>query len=119
MSKQPNVIDLDDIKKAKDYERFLIYELPTLEVNAAIELTFYSPERRSISELRDIERKALDQLAYVHSKLPPEEAERFIRKCVPWWKVMKSLHKMIYDLAVQDLREQGIEVPAKKREAKS
>jgi uncharacterized NAD(P)/FAD-binding protein YdhS len=116
-SKRPNVVELDEIKKAKDYERFLIYELPTLEDTVAIELTFYSPERRTIEELRDIERKALDRLAYVHSKLPPEEAERFIKKCLPWWKVMRSLHKMIRDLAIEDLKEQGIEVPTKKQGA--
>lgn len=112
MSKR-NVIQLStrdlEAKKKKEYERFLIYELPTLEVNACIQHAFYSPERYSIAELREVERKALDKLAYVHSKLPPEEAERFIKKCVPFWKVMRTLHKMIYDLAIKDLEEQGID----------
>jgi hypothetical protein len=115
-----NVIQLStrdlEAKKAKEYEKFLIYELPTLEDTVAIELTFYSPERRSISDLRDIERKALDRLAYVHSKLPPDKAERFIQKCLPWWRVMRTLHKMIRDLAIKDLEEQGID-PAKQGRA--
>jgi hypothetical protein len=103
--------------KQRDYERFLIYELPTLEVNASIQHAFYSGEGKSMTELLAIERKAFDQLAYVHSKLPAREAERFIQKCLPWYRVMKSLRKMIYDLAIEDLREQGIEVPTKKQGA--
>jgi uncharacterized NAD(P)/FAD-binding protein YdhS len=120
MSKR-NIIQLStrdlEAKKAKEYEKFLIYELPTLEVNANIEHTFYDGKNKSISELREIERKAFDQLAYVHSKLPPAEAERFIQKCVPWYRVIKRLHAAIRELAIEDLRSQGIEVPTKKQGA--
>jgi hypothetical protein len=104
--REEKVIQLKD----KAYQKFLIYELPTLEVNASIELSFYSPEGKSLTELMAIERKAFDNLAYVHSKLPPEEAERFIQKCLPWWRCMKSLQAEIRRLAIQDLAEQGIEI---------
>jgi hypothetical protein len=108
MSKNRNVIQLPETRKEREYRKFLDYELPTLEVLANIGHSFYSSEGKSITELMAIERKAFNELAYVHSKLPPDKAEKFVEKCLPWWKVMKSLHAAIRELALEDLREQGV-----------
>jgi hypothetical protein len=102
--------------KQRDYERFLDHDLPILELDADLDLCFFSPGEKSLAELRAMERKAMAGLELLFSKLPTQaHRERMIRKCLPWWRVVRALQKSIYDLAVQSLKEQGIEVPTKKQ----
>jgi hypothetical protein len=97
-------------RRTKEFERFMTFVFPTLEINAAIDKTFW-PKNASISRLMAIEQRAIDNLGLLYSKLPtPQLQDRFIQRCVPWWREMRRVRKMIRELAIQDLKEQGIDL---------
>jgi uncharacterized NAD(P)/FAD-binding protein YdhS len=98
-------------RKTKEFDRWMTYVFPTLEINAAIDKAFHSSKNMSLTQLMEREQKAIDALALFWSKLPTVQAqERLIERLVPWWREMRRVHRMIYELVVRDLREQGVDL---------
>jgi hypothetical protein len=93
-----------------DNDAWWEHEFPKLEMEACLDKAFYTPKTRSLKELLEFEAKIFSDLALVWSKLRPGKRERFVEKCVPYWRDMRAMHEKIRALVREMLREQGVEI---------